>query len=338
MQSCRATYLLGIHDPLVRSAEWLEMAYRSTNESTMGCGALAGTGFPIDRQRVAEFLGFDGLMESTIACVSTHDYLVQAASAAADAMNTISRMATDLGQWVSTDHRFAELAPGFSGASSLMPQKKNPCSLEIPRGKASRVLGNMVGVYAGLHRTFYADMLDYKLIFRPATQVVNETAETMEFLVGAIGTLQVHRDRMLEATLYGFSTASELADEIYRHAGTPHRLAHSVVANVVTNAMDAGMKPTEITADMVESVAEEVLGQRLGLSDEQVRRALDPVFFVESHDHVGGPAPKEVLRMVQEGRKQLKSERARLAEQRAKLEAAARKLDEATEGMIKEVG
>ncbi|MGQ9584950.1 MAG: argininosuccinate lyase [Anaerolineae bacterium] len=326
-------YLLGIHDPLVRSAEWLEMAYRSTNQSTMGCGALAGTAFPIDRHRVAELLGFNGLMESTIACVSTQDYLVQAASAAADAMNTLSRMCIDLEQWANTDHGFLELAPQFSSSSSLMPQKKNPCSFEVARGRASRVLGNMVGVYASLHRTFYADVLDYKPLFATATKVVDDTAETLEFLAGVISTLLVRQERMLEATLAGFSTASELADAIYRHTGIPHRQAHSVVANVVTQAVDAGVKPTDVSADWVERVAQEVLGRSLGLSDEQVRKALDPVSFVESHDVVGGPSPKEVLRMVGEGREQLARERAQLDERRARLEAARRKLDEATEGI-----
>jgi len=329
-------YLLAIHDPLERATRWLEMAYSTTNESTMGCGALAGTAFPIDRYRVAELLGFDDIMESAFASVSTGDHLVQATSAASDAMITISRMCMDLEQWANTESRFVETAPEFSDVSSMMPQKKNPCVFEVARGKASRTLGDTMGVYVGLTKAFYADVLDLEFTYAPGMRVLDDTAATMEFLSGVIRTLQVHRDRMLEAAREGFSTVSELADEIFRQTGLPHRLAHTIVANTVTRALDAGMVATDVTAEFVEQVAQEELGRPLGLTEEQVRRALDPVAFVESHDIPGGPASTEVLRMVKARRDRLASERERLAERTARLETAAKELDEVTERMISE--
>jgi argininosuccinate lyase len=328
-------YLLAIHDPLERDTRWLEMAYATTNESTMGCGALAGTGFPIDRYRVAELLGFDEIMESTYASVSTGDHLVQATSAATDAMITISRLCMDLEQWTNTESRFVETAPEFSDVSSMMPQKKNPGVFEAARGKASRTVGDAMGVYVGLTKALYADVLDLELTYAPSMHVLDDTAATMKFLSGVIRTLEVHRDRMLEAARAGFSTVSELADEIFRQTGLPHRLSHSLVANVVTKAMDAGMLATDITAKLVEEVAEEELGRPLGLSEDQVRNALDPVAFVESHDLPGGPAPKEVLRMINVRRGRLADEQERQAERRSKLATAANKLDEVTEQMMK---
>ncbi len=327
-------YLLAIHDPLERSTRWLEMAYETTNQSTMGCGALAGTAFPIDRYRVAELLGFDDIMESTFASVSTGDHLVQATSAASDAMITLSRLCMDLEVWTNTESRFLDLAPEFADVSSLMPQKKNPAVFEVVRGKASRALGDTVGVYIGLTKAFYADVLDLKLNYTPALRVLEQTAATMKFLAGVMRTLGVERERMLEAAAEGFSTVSELADEIFRHTGLPHRLAHTVVAHCVTKALEAGMVATDVTAEFVEEVAQEVLGRPLGLSEEQVRRALDPVAFVESHDVTGGPAPKEVLRMVGERKGRLDEERERQAGRRGRLEAAAAKLDQVTEAMI----
>jgi argininosuccinate lyase len=326
-------YLLSLHDPLARSSRWLEMAYTTTNESTMGCGALAGTAFPIDRYRVAELLGFDDIMESTFASVSTGDHLVQATSAASDAMITLSRMCMDLEVWTNTESRFLDLAPEFADVSSLMPQKKNPAVFEVVRGKASRALGETVGVYIGLTKAFYADVLDLKLNYSPALRVLEQTGATLKFLAGVIRTLGVDRQRMLQAAAEGFSTVSELADEIFRQTGLPHRLAHTVVAHVVTRALETGMLATEVTAEYVEQVAQEALGRRLGLSEEGVRRALDPVAFVESHAVSGGPAPREVLRMVGERRQRLAEERERQAARRARLETAAHKLDQASRAM-----
>jgi argininosuccinate lyase len=114
----------------------------------------------------------------------------------------------------------------------------------------------------------------------------------------------------------------------------PHRLAHSVVAHTVTRALEADMVATDVTAELVEEVAQEVMGRSLGLSQEQVGKALDPVAFVESHAVPGGPAPKESMRMIRERRQRLETERQRQAERRAKLEAAAQKLDQVTEQMI----
>jgi argininosuccinate lyase len=327
-------YLLSIHDPLARSTRWLEMACATTNESTMGCGALAGTAFPIDRYRVAELLGFDDIMESTFASVSTGDHLVQATSAASDAMITLSRMCMDLEVWTNTESRFLDLAPEFADVSSLMPQKKNPAVFEVVRGKASRTLGDTVGVYIGLTKAFYADVLDLKLSYSPTLRVLEQTGATLKFLAGVIRTLEVRRERMLAAAAEGFSTVSELADEIFRHTGLPHRLAHTVVAHCVTKALEAGMVATDVTAEFVEGVAQETLGRSLGLSEEQVRRALDPVAFVESHDVTGGPASREVQRMVEARRARLEEERERQGERRARLETAAAKLDRATEAMI----
>jgi len=329
-------YLLSLHDPLERSTLWLEMAYRATNESTMGCGAMAGTAFPIDRYRVAELLGFDDIMESANASVSTGDNLVQATSAACDAMITISRMCMDLEVWTNTESRFVDLSPEFASVSSLMPQKKNPGVFEVARGKACRVLGEAHGVQIGLAKAFYADVLDLRLVNAPSYRVLEQTAATMEFLAGVIRTLRVDRERMLEAAAKGFSTASELADEIFRHTGLPHRLAHTVVAHTVTRALDTGMVATDVRVELIEEVAQDVIGQSLGLSEEQVRKALDPVAFVESHDVVGGPAPKETLRMVRERRKRLGGERERQAERRTSLQTAANKLDKVTGHMTAE--
>jgi argininosuccinate lyase len=146
--------------------------------------------------------------------------------------------------------------------------------------------------------------------------------------------MEVHRDRMLEAARTGFSTCSELADEIFRQTALPHRLAHSIVAKTVTRALEKEMSATDVTLALVDRVALDLMGRPTGLTEGQVQRAMDPVAFVESHDVPGGPAPQEVARMAGERRERLAAERGRQTERRARLQASADLLDQAAEGLI----
>jgi argininosuccinate lyase len=244
-------------------------------------------------------------------------------------------MCIDMEQWSNTEARFMEPAPEFSDVSSMMPQKKNPCVFEFARGKISRVLGDTVGIYAGLLKSFYADVIDLEMVYGPSLRVLDQTEATFKFMSGVIKTMVIHKQRMLAATAEGFSTVSELADEIFRSTGLPHRLAHSIIANTVTRALDDGMVATDITAAYVEKIAEEVLGRTLGLSAAQVKKALDPTEFVKSHDVPGGPAPKETTRIVKDRRQKLEQERTRLVQRRKKIIEAGTKLDEAAEMLIK---
>jgi argininosuccinate lyase len=329
-------YLLAIHDPLMRASKWMEMAYDTTNESTMGCGALAGTAFPIDRYRVAELLGFDTIMDSTIASVSTGDHLVQATTAANDVMITLSRLCIDMEQWCNTEARFFETAPEFSDVSSMMPQKRNPCVFEFARGVCAHVMGDTVGVFAGLMKSFYADVIDLTMTYGPSLRIMKKTRSSLKFMTGVINTMVVNKERMLSATAHGFSTVSELADEIYRSTGLPHRLAHSIVANTVTNAIEAGMTATDVSVTYVEAIAEKVIGRKLGLTEDQVKNALDPVAFVNSHNVSGGPAPSETVRLAGERSKALSNERVKIKQRRQKIKEDEKKLIGATKCIIDE--
>jgi argininosuccinate lyase len=244
-------------------------------------------------------------------------------------------MCIDMEQWSNTEAKFMETAPEFSDVSSMMPQKKNPCVFEFARGKISRILGDTVGIYAGLLKSFYADVIDLEMTYGPSMRVLDQAEATFKFMTGVIKTMVIHKQRMLAATAEGFSTVSELADEIYRSTGLPHRLAHSIVANTVTKALDDGMVATDITAEYVEKIAEEVIGRKVGLTDAQVKKALDPTEFVNSHDVAGGPAPKETSRIVKDRRKKLERERSRLDERRKKFVDAGKKLDAASETLMK---
>ena len=139
---------------------------------------------------------------------------------------------------------------------------------------------------------------------------------------------------MLELVRTDFSTVSELADEIYRRTGLPYRTSHGIVVDVVNQALDQGLKPMDITCDMVDKAAEKIIGKPLNMAQEDIQQVLDPVAFVESHDHVGGPASKEVLRAIGVRRERLAESRQRQEERKARLEAGEELLDEAVQKII----
>src|SRR4051794_34263293 len=134
-------YLLSVHDAFERDEDRLRGAWRRTNRSPLGAGALATTGFPIDRERAAALLGFDGLIEGSIDSVASRDYILEALSACVGLASTASRMSADLIAWSGWEYRFVEIADGYASSSSIMPQKKNPLALEHTRAKLANVLG-----------------------------------------------------------------------------------------------------------------------------------------------------------------------------------------------------
>jgi len=283
-------YLMGTYDPLEEDTKSMEDAYDNVNRCTLGCGALAGTAFPIDRYRVAELLGFRDIFENTYACVSSNDYHVVSANSVVDTLVTLSRMAQDFNEWCSYEVRMVLTAPQFSDVSSMMPQKYNPGVLEITRFHSGYGVSLAQNVANILMKSHYADVRECDQAWQPTFTALDNAADVMRLFGAAIDTIIVHKERMLELAGSGFQTVSELADEIYRQTGLPYRTAHGVVARVVNKAMDRGLEAGDITSEMVDEAAEEVIGRPLRMSQEDIARCVDPVAFVESHDVVGGPA------------------------------------------------
>jgi len=329
-----AHYLMGAYDFFEEDARRMEEAFDTVNRCSLGCGALAGTSFPIDRYRTADLLGFDGICESTYASVATNDYPIVSANSIVNTLVTISRMVQDFNEWCSYEVRMTLTAPQFSGVSSLMPQKYNPTVLELTRLRAARGVLSAQSVASMLMKCDYGDVREYDGIWAPTLDVLDDAADTLRLFGATIDTMIIYEDRMLELARGGFQTVSELADEIYRQTGLPYRTAHGIVANVVNQALDAGLEAMDITTEMVDGAAEKVIGKPLRMSQEDITRSLDPVNFVESHDVVGGPAPKEVRRVIGVRRERLAEARERQAQRKARLEKGDELLAKAVQEMI----
>jgi argininosuccinate lyase len=327
-------YLMAVYDPVAEDTQYMEDAYDNVNRCTLGCGALAGTAFPIDRHRVADLLGFDGVYENTFACVGSNDLFVASANAVVDTMVTLSRMSQDLNEWCAYEVRMMLTAPQFSDVSSMMPQKYNPSVLELTRFHTAHSLTLAQNVANILMKSHYGDVREVDQVWYPTFEALDNAADTMRLFGAGINTMIIYKDRMLDLARTGFATVSELADEIYRRTGLPYRTSHGIVVDVVNQALDQGGQAMDITSEMLDRAAEKVIGQPLNMSQEDIFHCLDPVAFVESHDVLGGPAPRQVLRAIERSRERLAEARQRQTERRARLETGERLLNEAVQKII----
>lgn len=241
----------------------------------LGSGAFAGSAYPIDREFLATELGFSRVTENSIDAVSDRDYLLEFMAAAAILMGHLSRFCEDLIVWSSSEFQFIELADAYSTGSSMMPQKKNPDSLELVRGKTGRVYGNLMAlltVMKGLPLTYSKDLQEDKEAF---FDTVDTVRQVLEVFTGAWRTMTVQTDRMREA-LDGAVAATDLADYLVRK-GMPFRETHRIVGRLVRKALSQGRRLDELDlrtlrsecdlflADVAESLRAEASVNRRGL-------------------------------------------------------------------------
>ncbi|MBB3664210.1 argininosuccinate lyase [Prauserella sediminis] len=324
-------YLLGIAGALLRDVDRLSAAYRTTNACTLGCGALAGTSYPVDRDLVAALLGFDEVRENTIDCVASGDHGLETAAAVANIGVTLSRLCEDLYLWHTDEFGLVEIGDSFAGSSSMMPQKKNAYPFEYVRARGARAVGEMTSAFGALHNTNFGDIKDVEEeMVPPVFRGCDEMVTSLRLLGGTLGTLVVHRERCAARAASGFSTATELAAVLHRKSDLDYRSAHRVVGHLVLLATTRGLSPGEVGAALLDEAAREVLGRDAGLADSQVRDALDPSGFVAAHQVQGGPAPEPMRHALAGARQQL-------ADRREWLDRARSGLDEASDRLTTRV-
>ncbi|MCW3978205.1 MAG: argininosuccinate lyase [Candidatus Bathyarchaeota archaeon] len=315
-------YLVAHADAASRSLERLEEVYKRTNLNTLGSAAVAGTGWPVDRRRTMELLGFDGLLENSYDCVAAHDHVVELASAIAIHMTNLSRLADDLQIWSSDEFGMIDLDEAYAGTSSIMPQKKNPSSLEMVKGFASEAIGALMMTISSVKGVSYTNLGD-RMPLEPVT--IDTAVGATKVMAGVVSTLTPMREKMLFYAR-GFSTMTELADTLVRNHGLSFRQAHDVIASTTSRAISEGKTVDQITIDMVEEAALEGIGRELGISEEELRLAVNPIENVRRRKVVGGPAPEEVKRMIDDRRSKVDLEESRHRERQENLEKAYKRL------------
>ncbi|CAN5805229.1 argininosuccinate lyase [soil metagenome] len=330
-------YLMGIINSLERDFERLLAAYSTVNECTLGCGALAGSSYPLNRQLVADLLGFDGFKENTIDCVSGSDFMLETSAALANMMITMSRLCQDLYFWQTEEFSFIEIGDEFAGSSSMMPQKKNAYPFEYVRARAAHAVGEMTSAFGTLHNTNFQDIKDVEEeVVYPVFRLFDETSRSLKLLDGTISSIEFKRDTMLEKAAEGFASCTELAAKIHQQTDLSYRTAHRIVGNLVLRAFKQGKNATQVDAALVKESAQHTIGRELDVDDDLVRGALNPTAFVEAHDVPGGPAPRVLSRAIQDAQTRLEEQNQRIAQMRVTLDRAsddlARQVQKLTDG------
>ena len=313
--------LLAYADHLLRDLERLEACYRRVNRCPLGASAIAGSTLPLNRLRTAELLGFEGLVENSADAVSGRDFLLEAAASCSILMVHLSRMAEDLVLWSSSEFGYVELPDELASPSSVMPQKKNPCLLELGRAKAGRVLGllsALLSLLKGVPTGYSRDLQEAK---PPLWETLNQTISTVRIFEKIFEGLKFNRERMAEAALQSYAPAVDLAEALVKHAGLPLRQAHRLVGETVRLALERRVSLREAYS-LLEEASMKLLGFKPAFPRRLYERYTDPRRLPAERLTQGSPNPREVKRMLRERRETLKRWRFKLRKLLRNLERA----------------
>ena len=226
-----AHYLLAIVEQLERDTARLGAAYESTNLNPLGACAITGTGFPIDRIRTSELLGFTRPTGNTYGSIATVDYLLESVSAVSVLIVGLGRVVQDLLLWCTMEFGYLRLSDGFVQGSSIMPQKRNPVALEHARAIGSKAVGQAQAIVTTVHNTPFGDIVDTEDDLQPLVASMFRDATRMVTLVAAAMRLADFDVEKLQArAAEGGTTLTELADTLVRDHGLPFRQAHAIAA------------------------------------------------------------------------------------------------------------
>jgi argininosuccinate lyase len=309
-------HLLAYVEMAERDRGRLADARRRLNVSPLGSGALAGAGYPLDREATAAELGFDGVTANSLDAVGDRDFVVEVLAAVALGMVHLSRLAEEIAWWSNPRFGFVRVADAYSTGSSMMPNKRNPDPAELVRGRTARVIAAltaMLGILKGLPLGYQRDLQEDK---PPLFGAVETYERSLRVLAGLVATLAIDRERMAAAVEEGYTTATALADALVRR-GVPFRTAHHVVGALVSGAESAGVA-------RLADLPPEAMLERLAAADDAAARSLaaDGVGTaaellatasvegsLAAADVIGGTAPSRVAAAIAAARARLDGER-----------------------------
>lgn len=279
-----AHHMLAYFEMLQRDYARLSDCYRRTDVLPLGAGALAGTTFPIKRERVAQILGFSQIAQNSLDAVSDRDFAIEFLAAASLIMVHLSRLGEEIVLWSSQEFSFVELSDSFSTGSSIMPQKKNPDVAELVRGKTGRVVGDLMGlltVLKGIPLAYNKDLQEDKESIFDAVDTIHGC---LGIMAPMLATMKV-KPQVTRKAAGGFSLATDLADFLAKR-GLPFRQAHEVIGKLVYYCLQERKELEELTGEELLSFSP--------LFDEEALALLSPESSVSLRDHLGGTAPNQV--------------------------------------------
>ena len=289
-------HLMAYYEMLKRDAERFADCRKRVNKLPLGAAALAGTSYPIDRELVAQKLGFDGVCENSLDAVSDRDFAIEFCASASLIMTHLSRFSEELILWMSPAFSFIELADRFCTGSSIMPQKKNPDVPELVRGKTGRINGHLVALLTLMKAQPLAYNKDNQEDKEPLFDTVDTLIDTLIIYTDMMSGVQVNDKAMRSATMKGFATATDLADYLTKK-GMPFRDSHEVVAKAVQFAEQKGCDLSDLKLSDLKTFS--------ALIEDDIFAVLTLEGSMMSRNHIGGTSPVQVMAAIKRARKSL---------------------------------
>ena len=284
-----AHHVMAYYEMLRRDGQRLSDCRKRLNIMPLGSGALAGTTYPLDRESVAEELGFDGVTKNSLDGVSDRDFVCELAFALSLIMTHLSRFSEEIILWSSHEFSFIELDDAYSTGSSIMPQKKNPDVAELVRGKTGRVYGSLTGLLTmlkGLPLAYNKDMQeDKEQIF----DAIDTVKMCLPVFTNMLATMQVRKDKMLQGAKGGFTNATDVADYLVKH-GLPFRDAHGVVGRMVAYCIEKDTVIDALTMEEMQNFSP--------LIEDDIYDAISLTTCVNERRLIGGPAVETMQKVI----------------------------------------
>ncbi|MXO66929.1 argininosuccinate lyase [Altericroceibacterium endophyticum] len=283
-------HLMAYYEMIRRDRSRFQDARRRMNESPLGSAALAGTGFPIDREMTAQAMDFDRPTANSLDAVSDRDFALDYLQAAAQCSLHLSRLAEEFIIWASQPFGFVRMPDTLSTGSSIMPQKKNPDAAELVRGHAGRIIGCATALMVtmkGLPLAYSKDMQDDK---PPVFEAASLLGLSVAAMTGMVADATFRTEKMRKAAELGYATATDLADWLVREADIPFREAHHITGAAVKLAESKGAALEELSMAELKAIDERI--------DERVYNALSVEASVAARCSLGGTAPDQVRHQV----------------------------------------
>jgi argininosuccinate lyase len=327
-----AHFLLAMAENTARDICRLQRAYENMNYCPLGACAITTTGFDIDRQRVAELLGFDGPTRNSYASIASVDYFTELLGANSTLLINVGRFAQEFLLMAMMEFDVIRLPDGYVQSSSIMPQKRNPVAIEHVRAIASKALGQTLGVLTSVHNTPFGDINDVEDDLQPLNfSAIRDSIRAVSLLGHALDAAEFNLDLLRERAEDNFITVTELADTIVRRDDLPFSRAHAIVAGCVRQASESG---GAITHEMLQEAAIAESGHGLSLTADDLQMALSARNFIAIRSVYGGPAPDETRSALKQQRDAAREDESWTSDARSHLQQAHRHLGDAVKAAL----
>jgi argininosuccinate lyase len=325
-------FLIAMVENLNRDTKRLISAFDNINTCPLGACAITTTGFPINRFRTAELLGFTAPTRNSYASISSVDYFTETMSAVIVLMINIGKFAYEFLLMAMQEFDVIHLSDGFVQGSSIMPQKRNPVALEHVRAIASKTLGQALGVMTAVHNTPFGDINDVEDDLQPLIyKAMHDAIRTINLFSATLKDASFNTSKLKQMAAENFITVTELADELVRRENLSFKIAHEIVGKAVTKALDSS---NQLTIQILNEAAKETTNRELNLDEATLQEILSPEHFVNIRTIYGGPASEELTQSILFEKNQLDSDEAEIKQKQNQLINARKQLTRKVEELL----